>query len=75
MIKLKIEGTGRTAKVYADGVEIKGITKYELIHEALDIPEIKLTLIADEIDVDTHAIPELPDIYKKFYKRIDEPTI
>ena len=72
MAKLKIVGSGISAKLYIDDLEVKGITNYELIHDGGNVPEIKLTIPAHEVDINTSVIPELPDIYKKFYKRTDE---
>lgn len=75
MANIKIEANGTFGKIFVDGQEVRGVRKasYEL---SIDnkAPVLKLELVATDMTIDSNGvIPELPDVFKPFYKRI-EPT-
>lgn len=67
-MKVQITSDGMYGAVYIDGQHISGISKVEYVHKACNIPELKLTILADELTIEgADVVPDLPDIYKPFY--------
>lgn len=72
MVNIKIKGTGINTKIYVNGNEVKGVSEYVLSQKAGQSAEIKLTIYAHELTIDTPAIPALPSIYRSTYVRRKE---
>lgn len=75
MAHIEIKSEGIFGKVLVDGKEVDGVRKvsYELSVDG-KVPVVKLELLGTDVAIDSKGvIPELPDIFKPFYKRI-EPT-
>lgn len=66
-----IKTNGIIGEVYVDGVQVKGVKEYRLIHKGGNSPQLQLDIMATNITVETSVVPELPDIYKPFYKKIE----
>ena len=66
--KIEIESHGTKAKIKVDGIEVHGVRRYALVHEAGKVPMLKLDLIAVDVTVDgKQVLPYLPDVFKSFY--------
>lgn len=75
MARIEIITTGNIGRVIVDGKEVNGVRRvsYDL-SVTNDAPIVKLELVASDMTIDSNGvIPELPDVFKPFYKRI-EPT-
>lgn len=75
MARIEIESHGIFGKVLVDGKEVEGVRKvsYELSVDG-KVPVVKLELLGTDVAINSNGlIPELPDVFKPFYKRI-EPT-
>lgn len=72
MLKIVSEKNG-TTHLYQDEKEIHGIKSISFTHEAMtDKPELKVIFANDNIEIDSHIVPALPEFYKPFYKKIEE---
>ena len=72
---IRIKSDGATTKVYKDGTEIRGIKEVSFSHNALDDrAEVRILLADDNVEIDADVIPELPEFYKSFYVKKNEPT-
>ena len=67
--KIRIKTAGIKAKIFIDGVEIKGVRGYQLKHTAGGLPILEVDLKAVDIEIDGDIIPTLPEIYKGFYEK------
>lgn len=66
--KVEIETHGVAGKIKLDGIEVHGVRRYALVHEAGKVPMLKLDLIAVDVTVDgKQVLPCLPDVFKSFY--------
>jgi hypothetical protein len=75
MAHIEIKSHGIFGTVFVDGKEINDVRKvsYELSIDG-STPVVELELLATDIAIDAKGvIPELPDVFKPFYKKI-EPT-
>lgn len=75
MAHIEIKSHGIFGTVFVDGKEINDVRKvrYELSIDGRT-PVVELELLATDIAIDAKGvIPELPDVFKPFYKNI-EPT-
>lgn len=74
MAKIEIKSHGCFGQVFIDGKEVE-VRKASYEISAGNIPVVKLELVGTEdISISATRInPELPDVYKPFYKKI-EPT-
>lgn len=69
MSKVKIVGKAPFGtEIYVDGKKVGGISSYSISQNAGEMPELKLSIPATEIDIETPCIPELPEYLKKYYK-------
>ena len=68
--KIKIETTGIITRIFVDGQELKGVRAIEFKHSADTNrnPVLSIDLIASDMEIDAVLVPELPEIYKPFYK-------
>lgn len=72
MAHIEIKSDGIFGKVFVDGKEVKGVRKvsYEIAVDG-NTPVLKLELLATDIAIDANGVlPELPEVFKPFYKRI-----
>lgn len=75
MAHIEIKADGIFGEVFVDGQKVNGVRKvsYELCVDN-KAPVLKLELLATDMTIDSNGVvPELPDVFKPFYKRI-EPT-
>lgn len=70
-IIIKNDGSIDGTKIFIDGKEVKGICRVEFMHQGGKFPVVRFETIADSISVDTSMIPELPEIYRPFYRKIE----
>lgn len=71
---IEINQDGITAEIFIDGKKLNGVRKIGFEYECKNhVPVLKLELLATDMSIDTQVIPELPEVYKGFYKKI-EPT-
>ena len=72
MAKIEIKSNGFMGKVFVDGKEIE-VRKASYEISAGNIPVVKLELVGtDEVSISANGvIPELPDVFKPFYKKIE----
>ncbi len=69
MIKVISEKNG-TTHVFQDDKEIHGIKSISFTHDAMtDKPELKIIFANDNIEIDSYAVPNLPEFYKPFYEK------
>ena len=73
MAKILIESDGIHGRLYIDGEEVKDVLCIGYSHEGGRIPVLRVDLLADSVSIDSDLVPQLPDIYKPFYKRIADP--
>ena len=70
MSKVQIIGESITnVRILIDGAPVEGVSYYELSQKAGEIPELRLTIPAQEIEINTPCLPVLPEIYRAFYER------
>ena len=75
MAHIEIKSQGIFGTVFVDGKEVNGVRKvsYEISVDG-KVPIVKLELLGTDVSIDSNGvIPELPDVFKPFYKKI-EPT-
>lgn len=70
-IIIKNDGSIDGTKIFIDGKEVKGICRVEFMQQGGKFPVVRFEAIADSISIDTCMIPELPEIYKPFYRKIE----
>jgi hypothetical protein len=70
--KIEINTDGIIAHIKVDGNDVCGVRGYVLTHNAGEIPVLHLDLIATNLTVDGVMLPELPDVFKPFYKEVCE---
>lgn len=70
-IIIKNDGSIDGTTIFIDGKEVEGICRVEFIHQGGKFPVVRFEAIADSISIDTCMIPELPEIYKPFYRKIE----
>lgn len=71
---IEINQSGVTAEIFVDGEKLNGVRKICFEYECKNhVPVLKLELLATDMTIDTQVIPELPEVYKGFYIKI-EPT-
>lgn len=71
---IEINQNGAIAEIFIDGKKLNGVRKIGFEYECKNhAPVLKLELLATDMTIDTQVIPELPEVYKGFYKKI-EPT-
>lgn len=69
MIKISSSPSGIT-KVYQDGNELHGIKEVRFTQNAMDnVPHLLIEFAGDNVEMDLNIIPELPEFYKRFYKK------
>lgn len=73
--KIEINTTGILATVKCDGKEIKGVRGYSISHNAGEIPILRLDLNATNLTIDGVMCPELPEVFKPFYKPIYDEDV
>lgn len=61
MPKIKIDTKGVLARISIDGEKIKGVTGYEIIHNANAIPLLKLSLSVTDLEIEGDFILESPE--------------
>lgn len=73
MAKVEIKSKGNWAQIFIDGVKVPDVRGYSISHTACGLPVFKLDVRADDVMFDGCGfIPELPEIFKPFYERIEE---
>lgn len=70
MANVKIETNGAKGRVVIDGVEIPGVKSYTIRHEAGELPEMQLKVIAETLTIDGEYYPYFGD--PVLTRRIDE---
>ncbi|MEE1517284.1 MAG: hypothetical protein UF228_06770 [Lachnospiraceae bacterium] len=66
------DGTILGTRLLIDGEDIsKETRRIEYVKEAGEAPVLHIEMLATDISISTECIPELPDIYKPYYKRIE----
>ena len=70
-IIIKNDGSIDGTKIFIDGKEVEGICRVEFIHQGGKFPVVRFEMTADSISIDTCIIPELTEIYKPFYRKIE----
>ena len=75
MAHIEIKTHGIYGIVFVDGKEVHDVRKVSYEPSADEkAPIVKMELLATDVAIDAKGvIPELPDVFKPFYKRI-EPT-
>lgn len=70
---IEIKQEGVLTNVFIDGQKITGLRKISFQHEAgNNAPVVQMELRAADMAIDTNVIPELPEIFKGFYKQIEQ---
>ena len=67
--KVRIVTEGCNAVVYLDDKKVNGLIGYEIVHDRTktQLPIIRLN-IQSELDIETGAIPKLPEPWSCFYE-------
>lgn len=74
MAKVEIRSNGIVGHVYIDGKEVPDVRGYSISHFAGGLPVFNLEIATNELILNGSGfVPELPDVFKPFYKR-DEAT-
>lgn len=74
MAKVEIRSNGVEGHVFVDGKEVPDVRGYSISHYAGGLPVFKLEIVTTDLVLDGSGfLPQLPDVYKPFYKSID-PT-
>ena len=69
-LPIRIETDGISSKIYVDGTDItQGVHSYRLEHVPGELPTLHLEMIGQFISVDATLMPELPDLWKPYYRR------
>lgn len=69
-----IKTSGNKAKIFVDGEELKGVRRVKFEKTGLGTPILNIDLIATDMTIDSYLIPELPEVFRGFYRPIEEPT-
>jgi len=74
-VKIKGDENGK-AYIEIDGKRVKGVTSYRIEHNASDkrTPVLELKVLCN-LEMDTGAIPLLPEPWSWFYKPIKENLV
>lgn len=74
MAKVEINSKGIEGHIFVDGKEVPDVRSYSISHSAGGSPVFKLEIVTDDLILDGSGfVPELPDVFKPFYKSVD-PT-
>lgn len=66
--RVVIKETPKGTQISINGKIVDGVCGYSVEHEAGKIPVLRLCLSAINMELDEKMIPELPDVFKEFYK-------
>lgn len=66
MNKIEIINRGMLTHLYLNGKEIEDVISVSFEHNGGIMPTLKIQLHSD-VKIDTDVLPDLPDIYKKYY--------
>ena len=68
---IEIKQEGVLTNVFIDGQKITGLRKISFQHESGNsAPVVQMEFLATDMSIDASVIPELPEIFKGFYKQI-----
>ena len=73
--RIEINTDGILTTIKCDGKEIKGVRGYSLSQNAGEIPVLRLDLNATNLTVDGVMCPELPEVFRPFYKAISDEDV
>ena len=72
--KVTIKNNGAVTNVFVDGKEIRGVRGIEFLHnhEKDHLPVLRISLLADQITIDTPVLFDLPEVYWPHYVSTDK---
>ncbi len=70
---IEIKQEGMTANVFIDGQKVNGVRKINFEYECTNcIPVLQLEFLATDMAIDGIIAPDLPEVLKPFYKKVDK---
>lgn len=69
-IVIKEDGFSES-EIYINDKKIDGIESYSIQHTGGELPILQLNFVAMHMELETKAVPSLPDALKPFYKPVD----
>ncbi len=72
--KVTIKNNGAVTNIFVDGKEIRGVRGIEFLHnrEKDHLPVLRISLLADQITIDTPVLFDLPEVYWPHYVSADK---
>lgn len=70
---IEIKQNGMLTEIFVDGRKINGVRKVSFEYSCDNLlPVLKLDLLATDMAVDATLVPELPEVFKPFYKKVQD---
>ena len=70
-----IKSDGVISELYRNGERLDDVRAVSFFHDAnKGLPKLEIELMPGQIEIDASIIPELPELYKSFYVKKNEPT-
>ena len=69
-IEIKTDCMGST--IYINGIPLKGVTKWRLVHEGGHYPKLQVEFFTTHIRCNAPVLPEQPEVFKGYYANLDE---
>jgi len=70
--RIEINTDGIITTIKCNGEKLEGVRGFSLSQNAGEIPILRLDLNATNLTVDGFMCPELPEVFKPFYKPVSE---